>query len=237
MRGWIGLAGLLLSAQATAGNYKIVLDRPANGRLLTGHMGLQAADERTQDTLVRVVAPGNTVDVRGTVRVLVMNLGPRAFTFGPEQVTLRLGNGTVLNPVPMEEFEKRKDVVEQTTGRARAIDLGNRNTIATLGSGGGGGSDAGAPGMPQSLPTGTTADTAGQDFQSDSDLLPGSETLNAIYQLLIPLNVGPQQAWGGYYVFDVPKAVQRARADQPLTIDVRTGDEVHRFTGALHWRS
>lgn len=233
MKCWVALAGLLLSAPAIAGNYKIVLDRPANGRLLTGHMGLQAADERTQDTLVRVVAPGNTVDVRGTVRVLVMNLGPRPFTFGPDQVTLRLGDGTVLNPTPIEEFEKRKVVAEQENGYARAIDLRNRNSLSSLAS-----SDSGAsvPGIPERAVSGPSADTQSDDFHSDADLLPNAGALDAIYQLLIPLTVGPQQAWGGYYVFDVPKPVQRAHADQPLTITVRTGDEEHRFTGMLHWR-
>ena len=100
MARWVALACLLLSAPAIAGSYRIVLDRPANGRLLTGHAGLQAADERTAGTLVRVVAPGNSVDVRGTVRVLVMNLSDKAFTFGPDQVTLRLGDGTRLASRP-----------------------------------------------------------------------------------------------------------------------------------------
>jgi len=231
MKSWVGSAALVLAAPAMAGNYKIVLDRPANGRLLTGHMGLEAADEQTPYTLVRVIAPGNTVDVRGTIRVLVANLGTRTFTVGPDQVTLQLGDGTILKPVPIEEFEKRKVVAEEEHGHAQAIDLANRNDLPSAS-----GSTASAPGMPQALPTGQTADTASQDYHSDEDLLPHGEALNAIYQLLIPLDIGPRQAWGGYYVFDVPKAVQRAHADQPLTITVRTGAEVHQFTGALHWR-
>lgn len=231
MKSWVGFAALALSAPALAGNYKIVLDRPPNGRLLTGHMGLQAADEQSPYVLVRVVAPGNTVDVRGTIRVLVANLGTRTFTVGPDQVNLQLGDGTVLKPVAIEQFEKRKDVAEQEHGRARAIDLGNRNDLPSAA-----GSSPSAPGIPQALPTGQTADTATQDYHSDEDLLPHGEVLNAIYQLLIPLDIGPRQAWGGYYVFDVPKAVQRAHADQPLTITIRTGSEVHRFTGALRWR-
>jgi hypothetical protein len=232
MKSWIGLTALILSAPALAGNYKVVLDRPPNGRLLTGHMGLQAADEQTPYVLVRVVAPGNTVDVRGTIRVLVANLGTRTFTVGPDQVTLQLGDGTILKPVPIDAFEKRKDAAEQENGYARAIDLRNRNDLSSLERG----SSASTPGTPQAMPTGETADTASQDYKSDSDLLPHAEALNAIYQLLIPLDVGPRQAWGGYYVFDVPKAVQRAHADHPLTITVRTGGEVHRFTGTLRWR-
>jgi hypothetical protein len=234
MRSLAALAGLLLSAPAIAGSYRIVLDRPANGRLLTGHAGLQAADERTSGTLVRVVAPGNSVDVRGTVRVLVMNLSDKAFIFGPDQVTLRLGDGRVLTPTPVEEFEKRKVVAEQVSERARAIDLGNRNSLSSLG--GGGPSGPSTPGVQQAIRAGPAPGTRGLDFQSDSDLLPHGEVLNGIYQLLIPLKVGPQQAWGGYYVFDVPKAVQRARTDQPLTIVVRTGSEEHRFSATLRWK-
>jgi hypothetical protein len=235
MRSWVGLAALVLAAPAIAGNYKIVLDRPASGRLLLGHMGLQAADERTEDSFVRVVAPGNTVDVRGTVRVMVMNLGPRPFTFGPDDVTLRLGDGTVLKPVPIDQFETRKTVIEQQDKRAHAIDVGNLNSLSTL-VGGSGPSSSGGPGAPAVIPADPSGNTATNDFQSDSDLLPNAGTLDAIYQLLIPVEVRPNQAWGGYYVFDVPKAVQRARTDQPLTITVRTGGEKHRFAGMLHWR-
>ena len=47
--------------------------------------------------------------------------------------------------------------------------------------------------------------------------LPGGRTLDAIYQILIPLTVDPAKAWGGYYVFDLPKAAFARRADQPLS--------------------
>lgn len=234
MKAWTALALLALSSPALAGSYKIVLDRPASGRLLTGHMGLQAADDRTAGTLVRVVAPGNTLDVRGTVRVLVMNLSDKPFAFGPDQVTLRLGDGTILQPTPVEAFETRKVVAEQTAGRSRAIDIGNRNSLSSLV--GSSSSGPANPSAPVAIPTGPATSTTSQDFQSDSDLLPHAETLNAIYQLLIPMNVGPQQAWGGYYVFDVPKAVQRSRTDLPLLIVVRTGPEEHRFSAMLHWK-
>jgi hypothetical protein len=54
--------------------------------------------------------------------------------------------------------------------------------------------------------------------------------------LLLPETVGPKQVWGGYYVFDLPKPVLERRSDQPLTIIVRTGGEVHRFAATLHWK-
>ena len=41
MRSWFGLALVLLSSPAFAGSYRVVLDRPVNGRLLTdlAHFG------------------------------------------------------------------------------------------------------------------------------------------------------------------------------------------------------
>jgi hypothetical protein len=48
------------------------------------------------------------------------------------------------------------------------------------------------------------------------------------------LQVGPKEAWGGYLIFDMPKALKKARADQPVTIVVRTGNEVHRIKAVLN---
>ena len=78
--------------------------------------------------------------------------------------------------------------------------------------------------------------TEGQDRRADDSLLPGAQVLDAIYQILIPLTVQPQKAWGGYYLFDMPKTVFRRKVDQPLTIDVRTGTEQHRFAAILKWK-
>jgi hypothetical protein len=78
--------------------------------------------------------------------------------------------------------------------------------------------------------------TGGHDHRTDESLLPGAELLDDIYQVLIPLSVGPRKAWGGYYVFDMPKEVFRRKADIPLTILIRTGPEVHRFAATLKWK-
>lgn len=232
----IAAAALAAASPAMAGSYRIVLDRPANGRLLAGHAGVQAADERTPATLVRVVAPGNDVDQRGTVRVLVMNFSDKPFTFGPDDVTVKLGDGTVFRPTSVDAMENGRLLVERESRRAAAVDIINRNNFASSSSDG---PDAGAAengGNAASPAGGQSARGAGQDLRSDSDLLPGAETMNAIYQILIPLEVAPQKAWGGYYVFDVPKDVQKRKLDQPLSITVRTGPEVHRFSGSLHWK-
>ena len=232
MRFWIGFAALFLAVPGLARNYHLVLDPPAGGKLLKGYGGLQAADQRTATALVRVITPGNDVDRRGTVRVLVMNLGAKPFAFGPQHVTLRLGDGTVLTPTPLREFERGAILIERESGRAAIVDRVNRNSFSSLARASNGGMTAATPRV--SAPGGPApTQVQGQDHRADLLMLPGGRTLDAIYQILTPQTVAPQQAWGGYYVFDVPKPVQTRRADQPLSIIVRTGREDHRFPAML----
>ncbi len=235
MKFWIGFAALFLAVPGLARNYHLVLDAPAGGKLLKGYGGLQAADQRTATALVRVITPGNDVDRRGTVRVLVMNLGANPFTFGPQHVTLRLGDGTILTPTPLREFERGMLLIERESRRAAIVDRANRNSFSALAQAATSGMTAATPGV---SPTGVPALSQGQghDHRADLLMLPGGRTLDAIYQILTPQTVEPQQAWGGYYVFDVPKPVQGRRADQPLSITVRTGREEHRFPAMLHWK-
>ena len=235
MRFWIGFAALVLAVPGFARSYHLVLDPPAGGKLLKGYGGLQAADQRTATALVRVITPGNDVDRRGTVRVLVMNLGVSPFTFGPQHVTLRLGDGTVLKPTPLREFARGALLIERESRRAAIVDRANRNSFSSLARASNSGMTAATPGV--SAPAGTQpTQFQGQDHQADLLMLPGGRTLDAIYQLLTPQTVQPQQAWGGYYVFDVPKPVQGRRADQPLSVIVRTGRQEHRFPARLQWK-
>ena len=235
MRFWIGFAALCLAAPGFARSYQLVLDPPAGGRLLKGYGGLQASDQRTAAALVRVITPGNDVDRRGTVRVLVMNLGESPFTFGPQHVTLQLGDGTILAPTPLREFEKGRILIERESGRAAIVDRANRNSFSSLARAANSGMTAATPGV--SAPGGAApTQVQGQDHRADLLALPGGRTLDAIYQLLTPETVEPQQAWGGYYVFDVPKPVQVRRVDQPLSIIVRTGAVEHRFPAKLRWK-
>ena len=233
MKWMLAVALAAVPGAALAGSYRVVLAPPAGGKLLVGHAGVQAADERTQTALVRVIAPGNEVKQRGTVRVLVMNLGARPFEFGPDQVRLTLGDGTVLRPVPVDTMEKGRVLVERENGRAAAIDFGNRNNLDSLAGQAATGvtpRSGASPSAPAARPS------RDNDRRSDMFELPGGQTLDAIYQILVPLPVDPGKAWGGYYVFDLPKAAFARRADQPLSIVVRTGPEEHRFNATLKWK-
>ncbi len=237
MKIWtIALAALLVAAPAWGGSYRIVLSDPPGGKLLIGHAGVQAADEVTATAKVRIVAPGNPVRERGTVRVLVMNLGAAPFQFGPDDVSLTLGDGTQLKPVPVDTMEKGRVLVERERRYAGAADFRNRNNLAPLAGQAGGGPTVQSMAPPSGEGASAGSATLGQDRSSDERLTPGFETIDAIYQILVPLTVEPRRAWGGYYVFDVPKDVRARKSDQPLTIVVRTGGEMHRFAATLQWK-
>ncbi len=225
-----------LASPACAGAYRIVLAPPPSGKLLHGHGGVEAADDRTGTALVRLVSPGNDIHEVGTVRVLVMNLGAKPFEFGPDDVTLSLADGTVLKPVSIARSEHGREIVELETRRAMAQNIQNRNNIASLADQANSGPTTQSMSPGAATPGSTGSGTAGHDRRADDSLLPGVRLLDSIYQVLIPLTVQPHQAWGGYYLFDMPRTVFRRKANQPPTIDVRTGGEVHRFTAILKWK-
>ena len=227
----ISMAALIVGCPAIAGSYRVVL-QPVGGKMLVGHAGVQAVDETTEVAHVRLITPGNEVKERGTVRVLVRNLGPTTFSFGPDDVRLQLAEGTELKPTPLDKFERGATIVERENRRAAAVDMQVRNSLSSYAQEGAGRtlssteSTAFAPG----------ANIQGLERRSDESELPGAKTMDALYQLLLPEDVGPNQAWGGYYVFDMPKAVFDRHTDQPLTVIVRTGSEEHRFAATLHWK-
>ena len=233
-RWWIlSAAVLLLPSAAYGGSYRVVLE-PGGGKMLVGHAGVQAVDDRTATALVRVISPGNAVDQRGTIRVLVQNLSSKPFEFGPEQVKLTLGDGTVLAPSSVDAYEKGRVLVERESQRAATTDIRTRNNLPGLEQQSSSNASVPTPGV-RSI-TSSSSGAGGQDLRTDEALIPGAKTLGAIYQILIPQPVEPQKAWGGYYIFDVPKAVFARRADQPLSIIVKTGPEEHRFQASLKWK-
>jgi len=233
----VALAAISLAAPACAGSYRVVLQKPENGKLLFGHAGVQAADERNDEVLIRVISPGNQVKERGTVRVLVFNYGPKTFEFGPDQVKLRLADGTALQPTPLDKFDKGRAAIERGMREAHAVSLQNREALSALAeqTSSGSGSPSTPPGAPTSAPPGA-GDLEGLQSSSSSIESAGAKLIESLDQLLVPVSVGPKEAWGGYYVFDVPKVVFERKTDQPLTVIVATGNETHEFPATLHWK-
>jgi hypothetical protein len=124
-------------------------------------------------------------------------------------------------------------LVERESRYAGAVDLQNRNNLSGLEQQT---NAAATQSMAPASPSSSASGTESQEHRTEDTLLPGASTLDAIYQILIPQPVAPNKAWGGYYVFDVPKAVFARRVDQPLSILVKTGAEEHRFNAMLKWK-
>jgi hypothetical protein len=215
---------LSISGAALAGGYVVNL-QPGSAGIVRGHAGLHAVDDRTEGALVRIVSPGLEIGERGTIRVLVMNLGQEPFEFGPANVSLTLADGSELEKVPLSEFERGYSLITREQNRAAAINMQNRNTLSTLVVQTGGSSTSASDGTDVNVIS-----------RTDETALPGDKMLNAIYEVLMPETVAPQAAAGGYLVFELPELLEAAAGDIPLTITVRTGDEEHRFTGLLKRR-
>lgn len=219
-------AALALSGAAVAGGYVVNLE-PGSGGKVRGYAGLHAVDDKNETALVRIVSPGLEIRQRGTIRVLVMNLGEEPFDFGPANVTLRLADGSELAKIPLDDFERGYSLVKREQNRAAAVEMQTRNSLPAV---------AGPAGS--AMTTSSPSDGAGAAFSSRSDesALPGGRLVDAMYEVLMPETVEPQTAAGGYLVFELPKELKRAKADIPLEVVVRAGGGEHRFTGVLKWR-
>ena len=235
MKGLAAIVFLTLAAPVSAASYKVVLSPPKGTSVVRGYGGLHAVDARTDTTLVRLISPGSDVRERGTIRVLVMNKGAQTFQFGPEQVRLELADGTKLKPVSINEFIRGAELVEREMGRARTIDNRNRANLSELARQGGS-SSSGVPAGVAVAPQSGPVSTGGFDLKTEDMALPGAKTLSSIYQVLETQPVAPNQGWGGYYVFNLPKGVRAQKASVPLTITVTTGSEVRRFNATLQYR-
>ena len=230
-------AALVATAPAAAAEYSVQLSE-ANGKLLRGRGGLHAADSRLAGSLVRVISPGSRISRRGTVRVLVMNLGKAPFVFGPSSVTLKLADGSELPKTPMREFREGAELVSREMRRAASIDRRVKSGLADAARDASMGASVAtlSPQRPPDTSALTGAAAARQDGAIEGDALPGAETLAAIHAVLQREEVAPQDASGGYLVFDIPKELRALKADQRFTIVVRAGGEEHRFEALLRKR-
>jgi hypothetical protein len=220
-----------LAASASAADYKLEF-APGQGKVLKGRGGLQVFDVLTDNTRMRIIAPGNRITTRGTVRVLVMNLGKSSYEFGPDHVSVELPDGTAFAEVPFSAFDKGERLITREVGINRSTDMAVKSSLSQYAQQQNGGSTA-LPGTPAPSASESPSANTGKldDFASS---VPGAKVLDGINGVLRPLPVGSKEAWGGYLIFDVPKALQKGKVDQPVTIVVKTGKEVHRIKAILN---
>jgi len=215
---------LLGASPAAAATYRLEL-QPKDGKIIRAPNGIHAVDSRTATSLVRVIAPGLKVEKkRGTLRVLVMNLGSRPFAFGPEDVTLKLADGTPVRFMALGEFSDGIQLVQNETVRNAAVRAridANLDGINLYGRMGLAGRISAID--PFDLPPDDVNATAQKLQQAVDSLLPTDE-------------VAPQQAMGGYLMFELPKSMHGLKGEQPLDLIVSTGGEEHHFAAVLRRR-
>lgn len=225
------LSLVIASGAASATDYKLEF-AAGEGKVLKGRGGLQVFDVLTDKTRMRVIAPGSRITNRGAVRVLVMNLGQPSYEFGPDQVSVELPDGTALAEVPVPVFDKGEKLVEREVRIGDVVDRTVKSRLndyaQTQNSGG---TAATVPGG--TLSRENAGDNNAMKMDELSDNLPGAKLLGGLNGVLRPLDVGPKEAWGGYLIFEMPRALQKAKINQPVVIVVRTGREVHRIKAIL----
>jgi hypothetical protein len=231
-----GLGLALIGAPAAAAEFKVKLAGPE--RTVKGRGGLHAADSRTETSLVRVISPGSEITRRGTVRVLVMNLGTKPFVFGPEDVEITLSDGTPLKFIPYEVFDKGAKLVERESSRQASIGMRAATNFSELAAQGAGPSgversmSASGAGSPDA---GGAAGSTASRLEDDVEVgrQPGAKMREIVESVMARSRLAPQEAAGGYLVFELPDAVRSTKADQKITVTVKAGSDEHRFEGVL----
>lgn len=224
-------SAILLASAAAAADFKLQFASGA-GKVLNGRGGLQVFDLTTDKTRMRVIAPGSRITERGAVRVLVLNLGQPAYEFGPDQVSVELPDGTPLSEVPVAIFDTKEAQLQKLVNINGAVDRNVKANLSAYAQQANSGMTAATISGGSSMPDSAGSNALKLDDISES--APGAKVLGGLNGILRPLAVGPKEAWGGYLVFNMPKALHKAKADQPVTIVVRTGREVHRIRAVLN---
>jgi hypothetical protein len=231
----VALAFAACAAPASAG-FRVQLQGPAD-HTLRGRHGLHAVDSRGSASLVRVISPGSLVNRIGTVRVLVMNLGDKPFTFGPGDVAIALADGTSLPIVAQREFEAGAQIVETESARRDSVNARNMANLSSLSQSAATGVTVLNPNASAGPPGAGPGSEAGKlDHPGAADRSAAQEIRTAVDGLMVSRVVRPQGGAGGYLVFALPKPVRTAKTDLNLVVTVRTGGETHRFEAILDRR-
>jgi hypothetical protein len=220
--------------------------------------GVAAVDDSTARSSVRLIQAEGDLKKRGEIGVLVMNQGDKPFTFGPENITAKLADGT---PVPIITYDQLvKEEKRRQTWAAIAAGLaaaGNSMSAANSGYYSGtatySGSTFGTFGStPYNASTFGTATVSGYDYgraqlaqsvanaENQATFARMAEqnaaNMKALKAYMRTTTVDPQQMFGGSVTFELPKAARGSKNDVPMTFVVTINGEGHKFEAVLKRR-
>ena len=241
---------------ATANAAEYVLDVAAKPEQTSRFEdGREVVDDTTATTSVRLLEPRQQTPKQGGFRVYVVNNTGKQFNFGPENVTLKMADGTAVAMLTYQDLLKQEKRREAWQAIAAGFAAAGRNMQASqagynYGSASFSGNTYGTYGTtPYTANTYGTATYSGynagaafaaqsvaneqnqRDFQALA--LNQAAKREDLAQVMKTTTVDPGQAFGGIVQYMVPAAVRSSKTAVPVTIEVRTGDEVHKFQATL----
>lgn len=220
--------------------------------------GQESIDDPQQDTVVRVLEPRASSEKQGLIAVAVLNRSGAPLNFGPENVTIKLDDGTVVPMLTYDELIHRQKKRETWQRIGLALGAAGRGSQAgqagySYGSGNYSGQTYGTYGAtPYSARTTGTVNTtiynpaeaAAAQAQTNAQTQRDAATLaenqsaarNQIAQVMQTTTVGPGQVFSGVAQYDIPKSVRKSKQPVPIILEVRAGNETHVFRGTLSKR-
>ena len=220
--------------------------------------GVAAVDDTTPGSSVRLVQSEDDLKKRGSIGVIVMNHGDRPFTFGPENISAKLADGTPVAIITYEQLvheEKRRQMwAALAAGLAAA---GNSMSASSAGYYSGYGTYHGSTygsfgSTPFSSSTTGSVMVSGYDYgaaqaaqsaanaQNQATFARMTEqnaaNMKALKSYMRTTTVDPQQMFGGSVTIELPKETRNSKADVPVTFVVTINGEEHRFNAVLKRR-
>lgn len=217
--------------------------------------GREAVDDAAQTSSVRILEPRQQTPKQGGFRIYVLNNSGKPFNFGPESITVKMADGKSIAMLTYQDLlkqEKRRGAWQAlavglaAAGRnMQASQAGNTYGTATY-TGNSYGTFGSTPYTANSYGTATYSgynagtafaaqSVANEQNQRDFQAMHLSQAAKRedLVQVMKTTTVDHGQAFGGIVQYMIPSAVRSSKAPVPITIEVRTGDEVHTFQATL----
>jgi len=246
--------GLLCGTSANAADF--VLDIvPTAEQSARFEDGRQLIDSSAQASAARIYEPRQQTPKQSGFRVYVMNDGVKPFDFGPENITIRFADGTTLAMLSYRDLLKQQERAEAWQAVAVGLAAAGRSMEAASAgtsygtvqsSGSTYGTFGATPFAARSSGISTfstynagaaAAARANADAETSRQIeqmqLNQAAQRDDLAQVMKLTTVDPGQPFGGIVQYMVPRAVQSSKVALPIIIEVRAGDEVHKFNATL----
>lgn len=254
--GYLVLSASLVSFANPALASEYIMDIQAEqGQPSAFEAGQEYIDDVKPGTVVRLIEPRPSSSKQGTIAIAILNRSGSALNFGPENVTIKLSDGSVVSMLDYNELMRRQKKREGWQRFAMAMAAGSRGAAASqAGNNYGTATYSGySNGIYGSTPYNSTTQgtatysgyngaqayaaqaQANAQTQQDIEVMRANQNAQRaqIGRVMQTTTVSPGQVFGGIVQYDIPKPVRSKKVPVPIVIEIRAGSEVHTFRGTL----